>query len=78
VLGAGKSRHRLRDAQVSTCNDLKLTELLVRAAQVQPLISVFLRSGQMHYALTEAAKLEDVVRKINWRILELIDERGKK
>jgi len=61
-----------------TVNDLKLNELLVRAAQLQPVVSYLVREGQLNQALTKTSELEDVVRKINWRILELIDERGKK
>ena len=52
-------------------NDLELNELLVRIAQLQPVVSHFVRNGNLNAALDEGSKLEDVCRKLNWRILDL-------
>jgi len=56
---------------MTTTNDLEANELLVRIAQLSPIVSHFVRNGQLGMALTEGSKLEDAVRKLNWRLLKL-------
>ena len=56
---------------MSTINDLEANELLVRIAQLAPIVSHFVRHGQLGLALTEGSKLEDAVRKLNWRLQHL-------
>ena len=56
---------------MTTTNDLELNELLVRIAQLQPIMSHFVRTGNLNAALDEGSKLEDAVRKLNWRLLDL-------
>ena len=54
-----------------TVNDLELNQQLTDAARLLPIVSHFVRHGQLGMALTEHAKLEDAVRKMGWRILIL-------
>jgi len=56
---------------MTTVNDLELTELSVKIAQLQPIVSHFIRIGNLNAALDEGSKLEDAARKLNWRIQEL-------
>jgi len=54
-----------------TVNDLELNQHLTDAARLLPLVSHYVRQGHLGMALTESAKLEDAIRKIGWRILDL-------
>lgn len=56
---------------MSTMNDKDLNELLVRAAQLLPLVSDSIRRNMLGRALTEGSELEWVVKHINWRVWEL-------
>jgi hypothetical protein len=60
---------------MSTVNDLELNEKLTRVAQLHPLISQCIRENNLRSAAWKASEMEDLVRKINWRIHELL--RGK-
>ena len=57
---------------MTTINDLELNHLLVRVAQLQPIVSHYIRSGNLRSAADHASNLQDVVRKIDWRIQELL------
>ncbi len=54
-----------------TCNDLKTNEMLIRIAQLQQVVSAHVRAGELGMALTKGSELEDVSRKLNWRLLDL-------
>lgn len=56
---------------MSTVNDLEVTELLIRIAQLQGVVSAYVRSGHLGMALTKGSELEDVIRRMNWRLLDL-------
>jgi hypothetical protein len=56
---------------MGTVNDKDLNELLVRAAQLLPLLSERVRNKHLGQALTHGSELEWVVKHINWRIWEL-------
>lgn len=56
---------------MSTVNDLEANELLVRVATLAPIVSHFVRIGNVNAALDEGSKLEDAVRRLNWRLLKL-------
>lgn len=57
-----------------TTNDLKANELLVLISRLQPEVSEYVRAGQLGRAITAHSFLEDAVRKLGWRLIEL-DER---
>ncbi len=54
-----------------TVNDLKTNEMLIRIAQLQQVVSAHVRAGELGMALTKGSELEDVSRKLNWRLLDL-------
>lgn len=54
-----------------TVNDIELNELMVRAATLTPIVSHYVRIGNLNAALDYGSELEDVVRKLNWRLLAL-------
>ena len=56
---------------MNTCNDKELNELLVRAAQLLPLVSEDVRRVMLGSALTKGSELEWVVKRLNWRIWDL-------
>ncbi len=53
---------------MTTCNDTLITEMLIRIAQLQQVVSAHVRAGELGMALTKGSELEDVARKLNWRI----------
>ena len=59
---------------MTTTNDLHLNELLVRVAQLQPVISQLVREGRIRAAAEYASMLSDVSRQIDWRLQELLTE----
>jgi len=56
---------------MKTVNDLELNELIMKAHLLLPIVSEHVRQGHLGLALTECSKLEDAVRKANWKIWEL-------
>ena len=70
VLGDRKSTNRLPDDQM-TCNDTELNETIVRAVPELREVSDLVRAGRLDSAVVAHAKLEDTVRKMGWRLLQL-------
>ena len=60
-----------------TCNDLKLNELLVRAAMLQPVVSQYVREGRLRNAAEKASEFTEVVRSLDWRIQELLTKESR-
>ena len=58
-----------------TTNDQEATELLVKINMLQPIVSHYMRQGMLNMALTECSKLEDATRKLNWRLLALLERK---
>lgn len=63
---------------MTTCNDLELNQLLTRAAQLQPLISEYVRQGHLRSAAYKASELVEITRKLDWRIQELLTAKESK
>ena len=59
---------------MTTVNDITLNQLLVRSAQLQPIISQLVREGRIRAAAEYASMLSDVTRQIDWRLQELLTE----
>jgi len=77
LLGDGESSNRLRDVEMTT-NDLELNQLLVRTAALHPIVSEYVRQGHMRSAAFKASELHEIVRKLDWRIQELLTEKESK
>lgn len=54
-----------------TCNDKDLNELVVRAYPEYLEVAALIRAGRLDAGIVAHAKLEDTVRKMGWRLLEL-------
>lgn len=63
---------------MTTVNDLETTQLLIRIAQLQPVVSAYVRSGDLSRALWSSADMEKTVKDLGWRLQRLIDERNAK
>lgn len=75
VLGRRESRDSGNHVPVmTTINDLKTNEMLIRVAQLQGVISAHVRAGDLGRAAWSTADLVAVVRDLEWRIRDLIKE----
>lgn len=63
---------------MKTVNDLELNQCLTRAAQLLPIVSEFVRQGQLRSAAEKASDLQVVTRNLDWRIQELLTEKEPK
>lgn len=70
VLGCGEFGYR-RDDVPMTCNDKELNEILVNATSELRAVSDLVRAGRLDGAVVAHAKLEDTVRNMGWRLLQL-------
>lgn len=62
---------------MTTVNDLETNQYLTRIAQLQPIISEYVRRGQLRAAAEKASDLHAVTRKLDWRVQELLDKEQK-